>query len=331
MKPLISVIIPVYKVEKYLRQCVDSVIHQTYSNMEIILVDDGSPDKCPEICDEYAQKDSRIIVIHQKNSWQSVARNHALDLCKGDFISFVDSDDWIEPETYDVTMKAMKKYNVDVVAFSANIIKDGRIVETRFNYYPDGTVKTSDEMIRLMLTDTVGGQPWLKMYSRKCWKNVRFPEKRIYEDLAISFLPFLYAVNGTLFLQNRLYNYRLNMEGTSLSMNPEKGYHIFLGFKEHLDYAKDHCPDAQSVCLMKTARSAIGYLNVKIRFDSRSDQQHIEEVVQWLELNRRTIFKCQKVPMITKAEILFYSSMPNLYRTAFRIYLSLGGKKANGE
>lgn len=331
IEPLISVIIPVYKVEEYLSQCVDSVIHQTYSNLEIILVDDGSPDRCPEICDEYAKKDNRIVVIHQKNTGLSGARNHALDLCTGDYISFVDSDDWIEPEAYDVVMKAMKKYNVDVVAFSANIVKDGKIVETRFGYYPDGTVKTSDEMLYLMLTDTVGGQAWQKIYSRKCWKNVRFPEKRLYEDLAISYLPFLCAEKGTLFLQKCLYNYRLNAEGISLGKNPEKGYHIFLGFKDHLNYAIDHCIDAQSTCLMKTTESAMSYLNAKIRYNSRDDLNHIEEVVQWVESNRRAILKNQFVPLKSKAKVLLYSLMPNLYHTAFRLHLSLSGKKENGK
>ena len=90
---LVSVIIPVYKVEKYLPMCVDSVLNQTYQNLEVILVDDGSPDNCPVICDEYAKKDKRIHVIHQKNAGLSMARNAGLDICTGDYITFVDSDD----------------------------------------------------------------------------------------------------------------------------------------------------------------------------------------------------------------------------------------------
>ena len=90
---LVSVIIPIYKAEKYLSMCVDSVLNQTYQNLEVILVDDGSPDNCPAICDEYAQKDKRIRVIHQKNAGLSMARNAGLDICTGDYITFVDSDD----------------------------------------------------------------------------------------------------------------------------------------------------------------------------------------------------------------------------------------------
>lgn len=93
--PLISIIVPVYRVEPYLRRCLDSIVNQTYTNLEIILVDDGSPDNCPQICDEYALKDRRIVVVHKENGGLSDARNAGLDICKGEYISFVDSDDWV--------------------------------------------------------------------------------------------------------------------------------------------------------------------------------------------------------------------------------------------
>ena len=96
MKDLISVIVPIYNVEKYLRRCVDSILNQTYKNLEVVLVDDGSPDACPAICDEYAQKDKRIKVVHKQNGGVSSARNTGLDFATGDYIAFVDRDDYIE-------------------------------------------------------------------------------------------------------------------------------------------------------------------------------------------------------------------------------------------
>ena len=99
--PKISVIVPVYKVEPYLRKCLDSIVNQTYRNLQIILVDDGSPDNCGKICDEYAARDRRIEVIHQENGGISAARNAGLNLADGDYIGWVDSDDWIEPEMYE--------------------------------------------------------------------------------------------------------------------------------------------------------------------------------------------------------------------------------------
>ena len=111
---LISVIVPIYNVEKYLDRCVDSIINQTYKNLEIILVDDGSPDNCLAICDSWAEKDRRIKVIHKENGGVSSARNSALDIASGDYIGFVDSDDWIEPDMYEILIKNAKKYDADI-------------------------------------------------------------------------------------------------------------------------------------------------------------------------------------------------------------------------
>lgn len=115
---LISVIVPIYNVEPYIHRCIDSILAQTYKQMQIILVDDGSPDRCGEICDEYSKKDSRIIVIHQENEGLSGARNTRLLFAKGDYIAFVDSDDWVHPKMYETLIGLSKKYNLDIVRSS---------------------------------------------------------------------------------------------------------------------------------------------------------------------------------------------------------------------
>ena len=113
-QPLVSIIVPIYKVEPYLRRCLDSIVNQSYTNLEIILVDDGSPDNCPQICDEYASKDNRIKVIHKKNGGLSDARNAGLDICKGEYISFVDSDDWVDEKYIETLLDLAIKENVDI-------------------------------------------------------------------------------------------------------------------------------------------------------------------------------------------------------------------------
>ena len=112
----ISVIVPVYKVEPYLRECVDSIINQTYQNLEIILVDDGSPDNCGAICDEYAAKDSRVRVIHKENGGVSSARNAGIEAATGSYIGFVDSDDWIEPDMYENLLESLQRENAEIAA-----------------------------------------------------------------------------------------------------------------------------------------------------------------------------------------------------------------------
>ena len=113
--PCVSVIVPVYKVAAYLPRCVDSILAQTWRNLEIILVDDGSPDECGSICDVYAEKDPRIRVIHKENGGLSSARNAGLDTASGEYIGFVDSDDWIEPEMYARMLALMEKYDAKMV------------------------------------------------------------------------------------------------------------------------------------------------------------------------------------------------------------------------
>jgi glycosyltransferase involved in cell wall biosynthesis len=126
--PTISIIVPVYKVEPYLCRCIDSILAQTFTDFECILIDDGSPDNCPAICDEYAKKDDRIVVIHQKNKGVSAARNAGLDIVKGKWIGFVDSDDWIEPDMYEKLLKVCVEKNGDIVVCNYLIEKNGETI-----------------------------------------------------------------------------------------------------------------------------------------------------------------------------------------------------------
>ena len=165
MGELISVIIPIYNVEAYLDECIASVIAQTYSNLEIILVDDGSPDNCPQMCDEWAAKDSRIRVIHKENGGLSDARNAGIDIATGEYIAFVDSDDWIEPEMYEIMLAALKNENADICA--CNILS---CFPERRNAWgcEEYTVGGSAEILSLLYRDTAYPVSALnKLYHRK--------------------------------------------------------------------------------------------------------------------------------------------------------------------
>ena len=142
--PLVSIIVPIYKVESYLRRCLDSVVSQTYTNLEIILVDDGSPDGCPQICDEYASKDSRIIVIHKENGGLSDARNVGLDICKGEYISFVDSDDWINNHYIEKLLSAAETVKADIAVASCKYISDNPLYSERTFPMDPGEINYDD-------------------------------------------------------------------------------------------------------------------------------------------------------------------------------------------
>lgn len=139
---MISIIIPIYKVEKYLSQCIDSLISQTESDIEIILVDDGSPDACGEICDEYAKNDNRIVVIHQPNKGVSAARNAGLDIAKGEYIGFVDPDDWVAPEMFGEMLKVMSSNDVEFVICGYDYYDEAGYLDKKRRY-----VEKSNETI----------------------------------------------------------------------------------------------------------------------------------------------------------------------------------------
>lgn len=124
--PEISIIVPIYKTEKYLNRCVNSLINQTFKNFELILVDDGSPDACPVLCDKWGKRDTRIKVIHKKNGGLSSARNAGLNIAQGKYIGFVDSDDWIEPDMYELLYNAAEKYQTDYSAVNMLITKKSK-------------------------------------------------------------------------------------------------------------------------------------------------------------------------------------------------------------
>lgn len=210
MDKMVSVIIPVYKVEKYIFECLDSVINQTYTNLEIILVDDGSPDRCGEICDEYAKKDSRISVIHKENGGLSDARNKGLDVAKGKYIAFIDSDDFVSPVFIETMMKVVEKFNVEFVAIKEErFFWDGDSVDDLDNVPVIDSIEVLDSKAALerMLYRNVAITTQLKLCSKEIWNNIRFPKGYLYEDVATTYKLFMYTSKVAI-IGRPLYAYR---------------------------------------------------------------------------------------------------------------------------
>jgi len=210
MKPLISVIVPIYKVEKYLGKCIESIINQTYSNLEIILVDDGSPDSCPQICDEYAKKDNRIVVIHQKNGGLSNARNSGLNIAKGEFIGFVDSDDYIANDMYESLYNAIEDSNAQISICNYNKVNEkGETVEREIKGEIEEDIKifSREETIKEILhAKIIKSYVWQKLFKRECFDTLRFPNGKNYEDIAIS-IKSLENVDKIVGINKHLYYY----------------------------------------------------------------------------------------------------------------------------
>lgn len=179
----ISVIVPIYKVEKYLKKCVDSILCQSYSNLEIILVDDGSPDGCADICDEYATNDDRIRVIHKNNGGLSSARNAGLDVANGELICFVDSDDYIELDMMDKMKKRMDKDFSDIVVCSTRGVDESNIITFESKWNKDDCFN-QDAFWSNLYTNSMGlgTTAWGKLYKKELFAEVRFDEGKLHED-----------------------------------------------------------------------------------------------------------------------------------------------------
>ena len=206
MNALISVIIPVYNVEAYLDECMESVCGQTYRNLEIILIDDGSTDGSSDICDKWARKDLRVKVIHQKNAGLSSARNVGLGSATGDFIAFLDSDDYLERDAYDKVVRALQKHGTDIVVFDymcvndkGERLSDDRIIESRIIDQKEALL----ELYKGFLGDYVP----FKVYSKKLWNSIRFPIGKAFEDIGTMYKVFLQA-DSICCISDKLYYYR---------------------------------------------------------------------------------------------------------------------------
>jgi len=181
--PLISVIVPVYKVEPYLDRCVESIVNQTYENLEIILVDDGSPDNCPAMCDAWAEEDARIRVIHKENGGLSDARNAGMAVASGELMGFIDSDDWIHPDMYRKLYENMAQNGSDISACGVEMVwEDG--TPSRMLTAPGCCVMDTEEALLACIEETSLKQPiWYKLYKTALIRDLPFPVGKCHEDV----------------------------------------------------------------------------------------------------------------------------------------------------
>lgn len=203
---MISVIVPVYNVAAYLDRCVKSIISQTYADLEIILVDDGSPDNCGEKCDEWAKKDRRIKIIHKKNGGLSDARNAGIDIATGEYIGFVDSDDWIEPDMYQDLLGAIEQENAELAVTGIKRTYVNGYSRIQFAWDAPFII-TGDEIVQAYLRQgTFSTSAWDKLYLKSLFDTRRFPVGKQYEDAPVIF-DVLCSVNKLAVVGKPQYNY----------------------------------------------------------------------------------------------------------------------------
>lgn len=291
---LISVIVPIYNVEKFIRKCVDSIIGQTYKNLEIFLVDDGSPDKCGAICEEYAQKDRRIKVIHKENGGLSSARNAALDVATGDYVMFVDSDDWVEPDFCKEAIEMILREGVSMASFGYNNVHFEKKSDSykKYERYTDNPkVVDSSMAIRniILQDDVIFNYAWNKIYDIRLFEQVRYPIGKTYEDQAVTYI--LINKAKRIYVSNKiLYNYIRRDDSISSSWyTPRHTADRFEIWSKRLKDIKIMCPENEIIQLQQLAIEAVeGIVYIK----RNSEYSHVlDDMHSFLKENKGTILK----------------------------------------
>lgn len=276
MNTLISVIVPVYKVENYLNRCIDSILNQTYRNLEVILVDDGSPDNCPSICEEYAKKDSRIKIVHQENGGLSSARNTGLTVTSGEFITFVDSDDWIANDMYQILYNTMISQNADIVEcnyFAVNEKTSEKSVPSKENiiYYDDDGLKA------LFLDKNIKSYVWNKLYKRNTIGDTTFPVGRSYEDTYTTY-KFFSKAKKIVSINQPLYFYNIRSGSISRNFSPDLFLGIFQQYTDYSSYSKDFNELLQARVIRRGIVTTMEYIKGKERKNARQILKKVKTV-----------------------------------------------------
>ena len=287
---MISVIVPVYNVEPYLRKCLDSIVNQTYRDLEILVIDDGSTDGSGKICDEYAEKDERVKVFHTKNRGLSCARNLGLDEAKGERIGFVDSDDWIEPNTVETLVKAALRTKADVVTMKACMEFVGktsnlRAGKKRSRVYRGGDKSADtfqgDDILAAYAGGLLGNAAWNKLYRAECFRDLRFPYGHNYEDVVVAWkLMKGLAENGGVVaaLPEVLYHFRARKSSISHTLTLDNvcdcwaAYHG--KYMELADYREKLLPE----CFVAIRRMWVSFESY-----SREDRARAEATVREMQ------------------------------------------------
>lgn len=302
----ISVIIPVYKVEPYLEECIESLVNQTYQDTEIILVDDASPDGCGAICDRYAAKDVRVRVIHkEKNAGQAVARNTGMDLATGEYLFFADSDDWLAEDTLERLYQGLKKYGADCSVGACVNVLEGNNEEKKFQR--GGRIGDRQETAREAMKHVLlsGSAAWNRLYRREKLGELRFPPGRINEDE-----PFILRayerMEKVVFLDCETYYYRKRANSTTTSAFSVKMVDCFYNSRDNLEFVTRKAPELIPAAEYKFCKALLWcYVNLwKLEKDGQAKAIR-RELRGEIRKNRKMAFANPHLSFILKALMLF--------------------------
>ena len=290
--PEISIIVPVYRVEKYINKCVDSILNQTFQDFELILVDDGSPDNCGAICDEYAKKDKRVLSVHKKNGGLSDARNSGIEVASGKYIGFIDSDDYISNDMYETLYNNIVKYNADVSVCGLYDCYGEKVVPQDIE---KGVFEfNASQAVEYMLSGKgIGLFAVNKLYKRKIFEDVRYPVGKTYED-AFVIVDILIKTKKVIIDTTPKYYYMHRESSITLSNFSKKYYDILEAQMHNMKLIKENFPDLEDVgrfriwWAYKQILSRLALNDKETRKEFKKDKKYISKMI------RKDLFKILK-------------------------------------
>lgn len=305
--PELSIIVPVYKVEKYLPKCIDSILAQTFTDFELILIDDGSPDRCGEVCDAYAARDSRIRVIHQKNQGVSAARNAGLDVACGTYLGFVDSDDWIEPEMYETMIATAKEKQVDVVVCGiTDISEDGSVL----NQYllSENRYSNSEDLLSVLFDkpNPLGGGCCNKIFVRSSISHVRFRHGIVMAEDWIFLFESFSLLTSCQKIPASLYNVVTRNDSATRCGSMKNVYCALTSSRLLLLLAREHSPSIEAKAIDKYLDDCLRFAPEIREIGQRTQERYYGKLLRIKWLMFKYILRAWFKRLLPKAKIHGY-------------------------
>ena len=317
---MVSVIIPIYKVEKYLRKCIDSVLNQTYQDFEIILVDDCSPDNCPEICDEYAKKDSRIMVIHKENGGLSSARNAGIKVARGEYLAFVDSDDTIKENFLKTLVEGLEDNSADLCASKLKKVFENSNQELEQVFTNSVEIVTDKKFDYALTEDKYAGFVTSMLFKREILinNNLLFDEQIFHgEDLPFT-LEYLTHCDKVFFIDSGLYLYLIRENSITTSVRFNKRQFTILRARERvLEIIKQYSPKNYNFCKATYLMHAIKqkYLLRPIR---KENKEEYSEVTKKIKNNKKGLLFWKNVSIKLKVKLFMMITFERCFGALYR-------------
>lgn len=319
MEELISVIVPVYNVEKYVQRCIDSITEQTYQNLEIILVDDGSTDSSGEICDKSAEKDSRIHVLHKENGGLSDARNVGIEISKGRYITFVDSDDYIKTDYIMYLYNILTENQADISACAnIKVEEDGTVIRKKKSGVTMQTFTNVQAMEQLFYQKQFENSAWGKMYKKGLFEEIRYPVGKLYEDLGTTYKVFFQSQKVVSSSEEK-YFYRQRKNSIMSRTFSERNMDRITLSKELLEFTEKNIPTIRKAAISRFFVSNVQVLR-ELPLKEEKYQAYYGQIYEDIKKYRKDVLYDGKAKIINRV-IAMSSYLPDvLFQQLGKVY-----------